>query len=82
MMGGMQGATCVPSRAMLLSGRSLFHIDEKLLRDETWVRRDSAVSEETIAQEISALMVERHPDWAGREWIEPGVRCLCSEHPA
>jgi arylsulfatase A-like enzyme len=36
MMGGMQGATCVPSRAMLLSGRSLFHVDEKLLRDETW----------------------------------------------
>ena len=36
MMGGMQGATCVPSRAMLLSGRPLFHIDEKLLRDETW----------------------------------------------
>src|SRR5436190_702624 len=36
MMGGMQGATCVPSRAMLLSGRPLFHIDEKLMRDETW----------------------------------------------
>jgi arylsulfatase A-like enzyme len=36
MMGGMQGATCVPSRAMLLSGRSLFRIDEKLQRDETW----------------------------------------------
>ncbi|MCX6953148.1 MAG: sulfatase-like hydrolase/transferase [Verrucomicrobia bacterium] len=36
MQGGMQGATCVPSRAMLLSGRSLFHIDEKLTRDETW----------------------------------------------
>jgi arylsulfatase A-like enzyme len=36
MMGGMQGATCVPSRAMLLSGRSLFRIDEKLMRDETW----------------------------------------------
>jgi arylsulfatase A-like enzyme len=36
MMGGMQGATCVPSRAMLLSGQSLFHIDEKLMRDETW----------------------------------------------
>ena len=27
MMGGMNGATCVPSRAMLLSGRSLFRID-------------------------------------------------------
>jgi len=36
MQGGMNVATCVPSRAMLLSGRSLFHIDEKLLRDETW----------------------------------------------
>jgi arylsulfatase A-like enzyme/acetyl esterase/lipase len=36
MMGGMQGATCVPSRAMLLTGQSLFHIDEKLMRDETW----------------------------------------------
>jgi arylsulfatase A-like enzyme len=36
MMGGMQGATCVPSRAMLLSSRSLFRVDEKLLRDETW----------------------------------------------
>jgi arylsulfatase A-like enzyme len=36
MQGGMQGATCVPSRAMLLSGQNLFHIDEKLMRAETW----------------------------------------------
>jgi arylsulfatase A-like enzyme len=36
MQGGMNGATCIPSRAMLLSGQSLFRIDEKLLRDETW----------------------------------------------
>jgi len=36
MQGGFHGATCVPSRAMLLSGRSLFEVDEKLLRDETW----------------------------------------------
>lgn len=36
MQGGMNGATCVPSRAMLLSGQSLFHIDERLLRHETW----------------------------------------------
>ena len=36
MQGGFHGATCVPSRAMLLSGRSLFHIDEGLMRDETW----------------------------------------------
>lgn len=36
MQGGMNGATCIPSRAMLLSGRNLFHIDEKLMRDETW----------------------------------------------
>ncbi len=36
MQGGLNGATCVPSRAMLLSGRCLFRVDEKLLRDETW----------------------------------------------
>ena len=36
MQGGMHGATCIPSRAMLLSGRGLYRIDEKLLRDPTW----------------------------------------------
>src|SRR5512140_1545347 len=36
MQGGFNGATCVPSRAMLLSGQSLFHVDEKLMRHETW----------------------------------------------
>ncbi|WP_199440936.1 MBL fold metallo-hydrolase [Umezawaea beigongshangensis] len=51
-----------------------------LLRDETWVRRDSAVSEETIAEEVSALMIERYPDWTGREWLGRGVGCLCAEH--
>jgi glyoxylase-like metal-dependent hydrolase (beta-lactamase superfamily II) len=54
----------------------------QLLRDETWARRDSAMSEETITEEILALMIERHPDWVGREWIEKGVGCLCSEHSA
>lgn len=36
MQGGFNGATCVPSRAMLFSGQNLFHIDEKLIRSETW----------------------------------------------
>ena len=36
MQGGNQGATCVPSRAMLLSGRSLAQIDEKLMKYVTW----------------------------------------------
>lgn len=36
MQGGLNGATCVPSRAMLLSGRPLFRVDEKLMRDPTW----------------------------------------------
>jgi hypothetical protein len=52
----------------------------RLLRDETWARRDSAVDERTIVEEISALMIERHPEWVGQEWIEKGVGCLCSEH--
>lgn len=53
----------------------------ELLRDETWARRDSAASEETIVEEVRALMIERRPEWAGREWIERGVGCLCAEHP-
>ncbi|MGW5188681.1 MBL fold metallo-hydrolase [Kribbella sp. NPDC004138] len=51
------------------------------LRDETWRRRDSGVSEETTAAEIRALMIRRHPDWRLPEWIDRGVGCLCSEHP-
>ncbi|MEO3858892.1 MBL fold metallo-hydrolase [Acrocarpospora sp. B8E8] len=52
----------------------------QLLRDETWARRDSAMSEETITEEVTALIIERHPEWAGREWIERGIGCLCAEH--
>ena len=54
----------------------------RLLRDETWARRDSAVSEQTTAVEVADLMIRRHPQWVGREWIEKGVGCLCSEHPS
>jgi glyoxylase-like metal-dependent hydrolase (beta-lactamase superfamily II) len=53
----------------------------ELLRDETWVRRDSAMGEAEIVAEVSELLLERYPDWTGREWIEPGVGCLCAEHP-
>jgi glyoxylase-like metal-dependent hydrolase (beta-lactamase superfamily II) len=52
----------------------------ELLRDETWLRRDSAMGEATIIEEVTALMIERHPEWTGREWIQPGVSCLCTEH--
>jgi glyoxylase-like metal-dependent hydrolase (beta-lactamase superfamily II) len=51
----------------------------QLLRDETWVRRDSAMSEETIVAEVSALMIDRHPEWAGQEWIEKGVGGMRAE---
>jgi len=40
------------------------------------------MSEETIVTEVSALMIERHPDWSGQEWIQPCVGCLCAEHVA
>jgi glyoxylase-like metal-dependent hydrolase (beta-lactamase superfamily II) len=52
----------------------------ELLRDETWRRRDSAMSEEEIAAEVTEVMTSRHPDWTDREWIEKGVGCLCAEH--
>ncbi len=49
MQGGNQGATCVPSRAMLLSGRSLAQIDEKLLKHETWPHAFGAAGYSTFA---------------------------------
>lgn len=36
MQGGFHGATCMPSRAMLLSGRSLFRMEESLKTSTTW----------------------------------------------
>ncbi|MBX9677239.1 MAG: sulfatase-like hydrolase/transferase [Gemmataceae bacterium] len=35
-MGGNQGAVCVPSRAMMLSGRSFFRVDSQLTGVATW----------------------------------------------
>lgn len=35
-MGGQQGAICVPSRAMLMSGRTLFRVRENLEGQTTW----------------------------------------------
>ena len=49
MQGGNQGATCVPSRAMLLSGRSLAQIDEKLLKHQTWPYAFGAAGYATFA---------------------------------
>ena len=49
MQGGNQGATCVPSRAMLLSGRSLAQIDEKLMKHETWPHAFGAAGYATFA---------------------------------
>jgi len=35
-MGSDQGAVCVPSRAMLLTGRGLFHVKNKMVGQDTW----------------------------------------------
>jgi len=35
-MGSLQGAVCVPSRAMLMTGRTLFRVDEKLAKQGLW----------------------------------------------
>ncbi|MFJ7072432.1 MBL fold metallo-hydrolase [Streptomyces sp. NPDC098781] len=72
----------VPGHGELGGPRVLTDVRDYLreLRDETWRRRDSAMGEEEIVAEVRALLIERHPEWAGREWIERGVGCLCAEH--
>jgi glyoxylase-like metal-dependent hydrolase (beta-lactamase superfamily II) len=52
------------------------------LRDETWRRRDAGMSEQAIAAEVRAVMIQRHPGWAQPEWVERGVGCLYCEHAA
>jgi glyoxylase-like metal-dependent hydrolase (beta-lactamase superfamily II) len=52
------------------------------LRNETWRRRDAGMSEQTAAGEVSAVMIQRHPDWGQPEWIERGVEALYTEHAA
>ena len=48
LQGGRNAATCVPSRAMLLSGRHLFAIDESLLRHPTWPQSFAAAGYTTF----------------------------------
>jgi hypothetical protein len=31
---------------------------------------DSAMAEEEIVAEVRALLIERHPEWTGQDWIE------------
>lgn len=52
------------------------------LRDEVWRRRAEAMAEPAIASEVRTLVIKRHPDWAGQEWIEPGIGCFHTEHAA
>ena len=77
-----QHRVVVPGHGGIGDARLLAEVRDYLteLRDETWRRRDTAMSEETVVEEVRALMVERHPEWRMREWIERGVGCLCAEH--
>lgn len=47
-MGSMNGAVCVPSRAMLMTGRTLFRVSEQLKKEETWPERFSAAGYTTF----------------------------------
>ncbi|MGI5244961.1 MBL fold metallo-hydrolase [Dactylosporangium sp. CA-139066] len=77
-------ATVVPGHGAIGGVEVLEEVRDylRLLRDETWTRRDSALPEPTIVEEVRAAMIARRPDWEGREWIERGVACLCAEQPA
>jgi arylsulfatase A-like enzyme len=48
-MGAMQGAVCVPSRAMMMSGRTLFRVSEKLESQTTWPELFGKVGYATFA---------------------------------
>src|SRR5437588_455614 len=47
-MGAQQGAVCVPSRAMILSGRTLFHAATNLKGQATWPEKFGAAGYTTF----------------------------------
>jgi arylsulfatase A-like enzyme len=47
-MGSRQGAVCVPSRAMLMTGRTLFHVDPELRGQTTWPEKFAQAGYETF----------------------------------
>ena len=71
----------VPGHGAVGGGEVLRGVRDYLgeLRDETWRRRDSVAGLDEIVAEVRAVLVSRHPEWTGQEWIEPGVACLCAE---
>lgn len=77
-------AVVVPGHGDIGDGQRLADVRDYLaeLRDETWNRREQSRSEPEIAEEVRALMIKRHPDWAGPEWIGPAVGCLYCEPAA
>ena len=81
---GQRPTTVVPGHGAVsgaeILGEVLAYLED--LRDETWRRRDSAMSEVDIIAEVSAVLIERHPEWQGREWLATGISCLCAEHAA
>jgi glyoxylase-like metal-dependent hydrolase (beta-lactamase superfamily II) len=74
-------ATVVPGHGDLggpeILGDVLTYLEE--LRDETWVRRESAMSKADVIAEVTDVLIKRHPDWQGREWLAPAISCLCGE---
>lgn len=74
--------TVVPGHGEVGGARVLTDVRDYLreLRDETWRRRDSAMARDEIVAEVRAVLLDRHPEWSGQEWIEPAVGCLCAEH--
>lgn len=47
-MGAMQGAVCVPSRAMLMTGRTLFRVNEQIRNQDTWPEQFAAAGYTTF----------------------------------
>lgn len=47
-MGADQGAVCIPSRAMLLTGRGLFHVKNNMEGQETWPQAFAEAGYETF----------------------------------
>jgi glyoxylase-like metal-dependent hydrolase (beta-lactamase superfamily II) len=76
-----QDKLVVPGHGRVGDGDLLREVYKYLnfLKREVWTRKGSGMDDEQIQVEIEAEALALHPSWVGREWIEKGVQCLCSE---
>ena len=70
------------SQVIILLGVNSYEISEFTNPQnlgEVWTRKKAGIEKVQVIPEVEALARAALPTWVGSEWIEKGVKYLCSE---